>query len=373
MSGIRFSVEYFLFGEEEFARMRAEEICVEQTIEFPPEFTSSDFIKDSIIGQIVSFIKVSDKKYSAIISYAIEESGFNLPQLMNVIYGGISMKTGVRVNRLDFPKALLRVFKGPRFGVNGIRNLIGIEKRPLLLAVVKPMGAKLNDLANLAFQYALGGIDIIKDDHGLANLSYCPFKERVLLCVDAIQKANNQTRSKSLYFACLTVPFGEILEAAFFAKSAGVDGLLILPGIVGMDTMRMLAENDDLGLPIMYHPAFHGSYVMGTDYGFSKFSFFGQLMRIAGADFSIFVNFGSRFSFSKDECIDIARGCSYEMENIKSIFPTPGGGLTFNLLQEMIEVYDKNVVYLMGSGLFKRGPDIVKNCRELRTIVESIE
>ena len=43
------------------------------------------------------------------------------------------------------------------------------------------MGLPAHALADLAYQFALGGIDIIKDDHGLADQSFAPFKERVEL------------------------------------------------------------------------------------------------------------------------------------------------------------------------------------------------
>ena len=64
-------------------------------------------------------------------------------------------------------------------------------------------------------------------------------------------------------------------------------GLLIAPGRAGLDSMRRLAEDDGIGLPIFSHPAFQGTYVMSREHGISHQALFGQLPRLAGADATI--------------------------------------------------------------------------------------
>jgi ribulose-bisphosphate carboxylase large chain len=92
-------------------------------------------------------------------------------------------------------------------------------------------------------------------------------------------------------------------------------------------------------------------------------------MRLAGADIVVYPNFGGRFSFSKDECLDIADKCRNALTPIKSIFPSPGGGMNFSNIPGMTSFYGNDVMYLMGGGLFKRSPDLVENCRELSRLV----
>jgi len=372
LSGERFSVVYSLFGDEDFSKEKIKEIIVEQTIEYPAEMVTSGFINDFIIGHVEDFKKCDDDHYKAEISYVIEESGYTLPQLLNVIYGNFSLKPGVKVEKINLPLTLLKHFKGPRFGREGIRKLIGAEKRPLLSSAIKPMGLSLEDLSKMAYEYAYGGIDIIKDDHGLSDLPFCPFKERVPRFADAIQKANQETGSNSLYFPCISTKFEKIKEYAMIAKNSGASGLLILPGLIGFDAMRSLADDEEISLPIMAHPTFIGSYVIGKKFGISKYAFFGQIARLAGADSSIFTNFGGRFSISKQECKDIVDGCNVPMGQIKPIFPTAGGGITFQLLPEILDVYDRDVILLMGGGLHTESPDLIANCRKFREIVEKI-
>lgn len=92
-------------------------------------------------------------------------------------------------------------------------------------------------------------------------------------------------------------------------------------------------------------------------------------MRLSGADIVVYPNFGGRFSFSKDECLDISVKCRNDMKHIKTILPSPGGGMNFSNIPEMTSFYGKDVIYLMGGGLFKRSPDLVENCRELSRLV----
>ena len=97
---------------------------------------------------------------------------------------------------------------------------------------------------------------------------------------------------------------------------------------------------------------------------------FGQLARLAGADATIFPNFGGRFSFSREECADIVRGTELPMGHVRTIFPAPGGGMSLARVPEMLETYGRDLIFLIGGGLFKQGPDLVENCRHFRKMVE---
>jgi len=373
ISGERFSVIYHLTGSEKEAYAKAQDICVEQTVEYPYELLAPGFIKDEVVGRIESFAPLRSKQgYQVTISYAIELAANELTQLLNVIFGNISIKPGILVDKLILPDSLLKAFRGPRFGREGLRQLLGVSQRPLLFAAIKPMGLTSAQLADIVYQCALGGIDIIKDDHGLSNQPFAPFEERVTLCSAAVERANHKTGHKSIYVANVTGPAHTILSRAKFAKQAGAGGLLVAPALTGFDTMRWLADEDELALPIISHPAFQGSYVTSSTYGFgfSHYALYGQISRLAGADAVIYPNFGGRFSFSIDECRSIVRGTEEAMGHLKTIFPSPGGGMTIERIPELLAVYGKEVLFLMGGGLFKQGPDLAQNCRYFLDLVE---
>jgi len=370
-SGERFSVTYRIFGNEAEARSKAEDICIEQTVEFPADEVPEGVIRDHVFGRVEQFERSDQESFTAVISYAVETVAGELTQFLNVVFGNSSIKPGIRVEHLDLPESLLRGFKGPRFGREGIRRLLKVPQRPLISTALKPMGLSSEELADLAYRFVLGGMDIIKDDHGLSNQSCSPFEERVELCAAAVKRACEKTGQHSIYVANITASHREVLKRARFAKGAGAGGLMAAPGLIGMDLMRELAEDDGIALPIFTHPALLGSYVTSRN-GISHGVIFGQLARLAGADATIFPNFGGRFSFSREECSDIVRGTSSPMGSLKSIFPAPGGGMSIARVPEMLETYGQELIFLIGGDLFKHGPDLVENCRHFRKMVERV-
>jgi ribulose-bisphosphate carboxylase large chain len=368
-SGQRFTVHYRLTGSKDEALDKARDICLEQTVEFPDDLVPNGDIRDHIVGRITAFEEIGTERHEVAISYALETAGAELTQLLNVIFGNISIKPGIRVERLELPEELLRNFKGPRFGREKLRSWLDVPDRPLLCTALKPMGLSPVDLASYAYQFALGGIDIIKDDHGLANQPFAPFRERVRYCVDAVERANHQTGRKCVYMPNISAPADQIIDRALFAKTAGARALLLAPGLVGFDTVRQIAEEDRIGLPIMSHPTLQGSFVTSPDSGISHYALFGQLARLAGADASIFPSWGGRFAFSRDECRSIAQGVCDPMGHLRISYCAPGGGMSLQRIPEMLEVYGSDVIFLVGGGLHRHGPDLVENSRYFLQLV----
>ena len=74
----------------------------------------------------------------------------------------------------------------------------------------------------MAYAFAKGGIDIIKDDHGLANQRYAPYEERVRACAAAVKRANEETgRKLHLRSVHKQRPAHLVVQRAKFAKAAG--------------------------------------------------------------------------------------------------------------------------------------------------------
>jgi ribulose-bisphosphate carboxylase large chain len=373
LSGERFRVVYRLQGSEAEARAKAEDICVEQTIEFPAELVKGGDIRDHILGRIESFQAVEPGAWEAVISFAIEITGYELTQLLNVVFGNTSLKPGIRVERLELPESLLRHFKGPRFGIPGLRVLLGVAERPLFCTALKPMGLSSRDLAQFAYQFALGGVDLVKDDHGLADQPFAPFKERVQRCAEAVRRANRETGKTCLYAPNLSAPVEQIMEKAVFAKAYGAGALMLAPGLVGPDTLKMLGDNDVIAMPIICHPALLGTFTAHPHHGISHYVIYGQIPRLAGADATIFPNYGGRFSFTREECRQVVEGAAAPMGRLTPIFTAPGGGMSRERIPEMIQTYGRDVIFLIGGALHQMGPDLIANCRRyMETVTQSL-
>ena len=368
--GARFAAAYRLSGTRKEAYARARDICLEQTVELPANVILPGVVRDHIVGRLESF-EGRPGRHEAIISYAVGSDAGELTQLLNVLFGNTSMKPGVRLERLVLPSAILRQFQGPAFGRSGLRRLVDARRRPMLCAALKPMGLSAEGLADLAGCFALGGIDIVKDDHGLSDQPFAPFEARVRLCARAVAQTNRTTGLRSIYAPNVTAPFDELVDRARFARAVGAGAILLCPGLIGLDAMRAVAADGRVNLPILSHPALQGSYVLHPEGGISHYVLFGQLARLAGADASIYPNYGGRFAFSQAECASIVEGCRSPMGHLRSIFPCPGGGMSFSRIPELLNFYGRDVILLMGGGLLEHGPDIVENCRIFRRLVEA--
>lgn len=368
VSGDRFSVVYAIFDQEAAANDIAQNICVEQTVEFPPHLIQDDDIRAHVFGRVEAFEMVAEHHYEATISYAVETTAFNFPQFINVVYGNVSLFPSVKVQSLALPESLASIFKGPRYGVTGLRQLFNRSTGPIFMSAIKPQGLSSADLAKQAHQGALGGLDIVKDDHGLSNQPFAPFKERVERCTEAIRQANEKTGGNCLYAPMLSSPNEKIWDDAMFAKEQGAGALLIAPALIGFDLARRLAEADEIGLPMIGHPAMLGSYVVSPTNGYSYYAMFGQIMRMIGMDASIFPNYGGRFSFSETECKNVVRGCTDTFNHFSATLPSPGGGMTFDKIPEMVSFYGDDVMYLMGGSLHAQNMPLADSCRQLRQL-----
>ena len=363
-SGQRFTVEYRLSGTEAEARTKAALVCNDQTVEAPDKIIPAGMIREQILGRVERVTGSAGSSLAAV-SYPVELLGRDCAQLLNVLFGISSLRPGVRVERLEIPEAAGRAndWPGPRFGRNGWRDLVGIPVRPLVCGVLKPLGLSPTALADLAYQFALGGLDLVKDDQALGDQPFCHFEERVARCAEAVAKANQETGRRCLYLAHVTGRWETMKQRALYAKQAGAGGLLLCPGLAGFDALRDLALDDAIALPILSHPALLGSFVTQADSGMAPAVLFGQIPRLAGADASLYPIYHAGFPVTRDDCRAIAKACGESWGNLKPIFPTAAGRMGFERVLEMCEFYGQDLLFIVGSSIQQHRAGLVKACR----------
>ncbi|MGJ8572072.1 MAG: RuBisCO large subunit C-terminal-like domain-containing protein [Hoeflea sp.] len=369
----RFRVRYRLLADSpQEADQRALGIALEQTVEIPGDIVPAGYISDEIVGQIESISHVSGNTYEAEISYSPDSAGDEVIQLINVIFGNSSIQQNIRVVGFD-PGAVVRDwFTGPRFGIEGIRARSGRSKGGLISPVIKPQGSSVKQLADIAYRCTLGGADIIKDDHGLANQSFAPFEERVKAISNAVADANAKSGNSALYFVNVTGHSGSPVDEAFKAKEAGAGGVLLMPGLMGFGVVQALAHDPAFDLPIMTHPSFTGPYVLTPETGVSHAIMYGVFQRLAGSDISVFPNVGGRFGFSVEECLSIAQACRDPDGIGRAMMPSPGGGMSVERAGDMVSMYGEDVVFLLGGSLLRAGDAIGDAVRAMRDAIDQL-
>lgn len=373
----RFLVTYRIVADDgDDAMARAEAIALEDTVEIPRDVVPKGYVEDTILGKVEDVTECDATAWTAKISYHVDCVGRDLSQLLNVVLGNASLLRGVKAINLTPDPALRARFPGARFGAEGLRKLTGRTSGGFVCPVIKPQGTSSQSLARLCYLTAVAGADIIKEDHGLADQDAAPFKERVKTCAASVMQANQERRdqgdtSQALYFTNISGPADKIRDNAYFAKDAGAQGILLIPGLYGFDAMNQLAQDADFNLPIMAHPSHLGPYVLSPDHGYGLGMLFGQLMRLAGADISVFPNHGGRFGFSMSECNEIVSSCRDKNGMGSAILPSPGGGMSVDRLADMMSQYGEDCVYLLGGSLLREGDEIGKVIEAMRAALSA--
>jgi len=370
----RFCVRYRLLADSpDDADQRAKGIALEQTVEIPGDIVPAGYISDEIVGRVESVSHIAGNAYETEISYSPDSAGGEVIQLINVIFGNSSIQQNIRVTGFDPGQVIRDRFKGPRFGIEGVRARSGRAHGGLISPVIKPQGSSVRQLADIAYRCTLGGADIIKDDHGLANQAFAPYGERVRAVSEAVSEANAKSGGSALYFVNVTGHTGSPVDEAFQAKEAGAGGVLLMPGLMGFGVVQALSRDPFFDLPIMTHPSFTGPYVLTLETGISHAIMYGVFQRLAGSDISVFPNVGGRFGFSVEECLSIADACRDPDGIGRAMMPGPGGGMSVERAGDMVSMYGEDVVFLLGGSLLRAGDGIGEAVRAMRDVVDRFD
>lgn len=354
-------------ADGEDPRAKAEDIALEQTVELPADRLPAPIAR-RVVGK-VELVEEGSAGSLAVITYDSDAVVDDLPQLVNVLFGNISMKTGIRLEAIAFEPSPPAWIPGPRFGVAGLRALADVPRRPLLCAALKPLGLSTKALAARCSTLARGGIDIIKDDHGLTNQPSAPYADRVFECAEAVAKANAATGGRTIYCPNVNAAPAVTAERAQLAVAAGCRAVLITPLLVGLATVRQLAQ--DTGLALLAHPALAGAFFHDA-HGIAPELLLGRLFRAAGCDAVVYPNVGGRFALSAGACTGINARLREPWGSLRPAFPVPAGGIDMSAIPRWIPRYGPDTIFLLGSSLYQQR-DVERAARQLKESIQASE
>ncbi|WP_295786285.1 RuBisCO large subunit C-terminal-like domain-containing protein [uncultured Microbacterium sp.] len=213
--------------------------------------------------------------------------GPSLPMLLTTLLGNdSSTSVEAKLVDLELPDAFATRFRGPAFGVEGLRRLTGVTDRPLLLNMLKPCAGMPPAVAREVFlETARGGIDLIKDDELTADPEYSPVVERVRLFTAAARAAAEETGIETVYIPNVTDRPDRMIDTARRAVDAGARAVMATYATVGYGSLEALAEAVDV--PVLGHFAGAAPYFEGPTTGMSAPLAMGLLPRLAGADLAL--------------------------------------------------------------------------------------
>ncbi|MEK4487821.1 2,3-diketo-5-methylthiopentyl-1-phosphate enolase [Psychrobacillus sp. FSL H8-0484] len=285
------------------------------------------------------------------IEYPSANFSADLPAILTTVFGKLSLDGEVKLLDLEFSPELLTNFPGPRFGIDSIRELLGVYGRPLIMSIFKGViGRDINYLADQLRHQALGGVDLVKDDEILFDNPLTPFEKRVTTAQEVLHQVYEETGHRTLYAVNLSGRTSGLKAKAQKAKELGADALLFNVHAYGLDVLQELVEDPNIQLPFMAHPAYSGAFTSSPFYGVATPLLLGKLTRYAGADFSLFPSPYGSVALEKTAALSLGEELT-KVSTVKRSFPVPSAGIHPGLVPLLIEDYGIDSIINAGGGV----------------------
>ena len=308
------------------------------------------------------------------IAYPIElfEPG-NMPNILSSVAGnvfGLRTLENLRFEDIDFPPTLVRSFKGPKYGVEGIHRLLKISGRPLVGTIIKPkLGLTTLDHAKVAYDAWIGGCDIVKDDENLSSQKFNPFEDRLTKTLECRDRAQEETGEKKVYMINVTAETKEMLRRAELILKQGGEYAMIdvlTCGFAGLQTFR----EQNFKLVIHAHRAGHAALTKNPKHGISM-RVLSKAVRIIGVDqLHVGTVVGKMFE-TREEVAQNCEALSTEKINLKPGMPVASGGLYPGLVPALMKFFGKDFIIQAGGGIHGHKDGTVAGAKAMRQAVEA--
>ena len=310
-------------------------------------------VRKALSGKMVGYFEIpTGDAYtkSAVVQLAFPINAWinNMPMMLLSIAGNcFAYSDKLRLLDVFIPENLVKNFKGPKFGVSGIREMLKIPERPLSLHIIKPkMGMTPEQTANQVYQTALGGVDMVKDDEMISDTYNNKFEDRLKRVNEALIKAEKKTGKKVIYFVSITDEVTRVVDRAHRAVELGASGILLCYS-AGISTLRALAEDEKINVPILLH----ASHMIAAQPRIA-WPVFAKLCRLCGTDLMLTPTYWSSIPMvSLEEGIRTSHVQLAPFYHIKQTWPMPCAGVYPGLAPVIIGEYGPDIVIPAGGGM----------------------
>ncbi len=369
------------------------------------EHVSMEIAKESSIGTWTDIATMSAeiaKKLKPSTYYIDKERGIikiayvkdlfeadNMSQILSAIAGniyGMKALNNLRLLDISFPKDIVNAYKGPKFGIEGIRKLTKVTDRPLLGTIVKPkVGLNEIDHAKVCGQAWLGGLDVVKDDENLTSMTFNNFEKRIDETLKIRDKVENETGEKKIYMPNITAPTTIMKKRADYVIDHGGEYIMVDILTVGFSALQEIREYlDDKNTVIHAHRAMHAALTRNKKHGITMQAL-SKIMRLIGMDQLHTGTVVGKMEGGKREvleCNEILTAQKSSDNNtsllnqdwgtIKAALPVASGGLSPLHIPELIEILGKNMVFQFGGGCHGHPDGTEAGARAIRQAVDAV-
>jgi ribulose 1,5-bisphosphate carboxylase large subunit-like protein len=378
-----FVAQYYLETKEGGLRKAATKIAVEETTgswvgagEATPLFKKST-------AQIVDLQEIEpDRKGLVSIAFPLQNlpvDEYFVPSFWLFMTGGPLFERmfcdTVRLMDFGLPKELLAALPGPKFGMRGVREFLGLPDDEIVIAtIVKPCaGLTAQEVADKCYEAAAGGIDFIKDDEKMSNPPYCPLKEKARLVAEGLRRAYEETGRKVIYCPHISTRPDKIAEDARVAVENGATGLMLNCFAAGFTAIQILAEQRDLHVPIYVHSGGRGAWSRFPGFGVDV-NVVARMVRMLGGDFfRAHMIDGYLIADTRERSIELVNLLREPMGRIKDTVPALSGGLGADNLVQNLEAFGLDILPMAGGAVLGHPMGIQAGVSALRQAAESFK
>lgn len=301
------------------------------------------------LGEVGAVARDGDQGFFEV-RYPIHNVRPSIASLLTVVFGKLSLDGAIRLDALTLPDAFTRAFPGPSNGIAGLRQLLKVPRRPLVMSIFKSEnGRTLDEFQEALDDQLAGGVDLVKDDEIFMADEQAPLLDRIKAARDAIDRRQAATGKPGLYIPTLSGTPLEIIEAAHHAVESGAQGFLIAGYTLGLDILTDLRRSG-ISVPLILHPAFAGGQVGAPGHGVHPGVLLGQLPRLAGADVVLYPSPYGSVAMPGAESLAVA-----DALRLPSAFPAalpgPSAGIHVGILPNLFRDFGPDVMVNAGGAI----------------------
>ena len=313
----------------------------------------------------------------------------NLPQILSAIAGnifGMKVLKNLRLIDISFPKDIVNAYKGPKYGIEGIRALTKVKDRPLLGTIVKPkVGLTEVEHSKVCGEAWSGGLDIVKDDENLTSMTFNKFEKRIIETLKIRDKIEKETGEKKFYMPNITAPLSVMKKRADFVLENGGEYVMVDIVTIGFSALQEIRDYlDDKNTVIHAHRAMHAAFTRSKKHGMTMLAL-AKLMRLLGMDQLHTGTVIGKMEGGKQEVVEINKTITehkidgknlttldQDWYDIKPVLPVASGGLSPLHIPELMEILGKDMVYQFGGGCHGHPDGTEAGARAIRQSISSV-
>ena len=307
------------------------------------------------------------------VAYPIRNFDGSMTNLLTTLFGNISASGMIRLIDVALPKKLVAQFQGPKFGVQGLRDVLGVQDRPLLNAMIKPnIGWTPDEGAELFYRACKGGVDIIKDDELMqADSAFCPLVDRVTKFMAKEKQVFEETGEHSLYAVNVSDRTDKVKDNAYRALEAGANCMMVNVYTTGFDTLKMLADDPNINVPILAHINFAGTMAAPTYTGISAPLLVGKFCRLAGGDMEINGHPYGKFPVPYKMYYRAFKYFTQPWWNIKPMMYACSGGTTQMAVEKLMKDLGTDIILAAGGAVHGHPKGSEAGAKSMRQAIDA--